>query len=205
MMNELQQQNRCYEDDEIDLRELFLTLKRNKMIIIVGSLIVTMTAVIYVLLKNPTPIYEGSLMVEIGEIKSDNPNQIYFDNPNTLKNIIERKYCDIESETPDLNVQIPQGTSNIITIFYRSTDKKRIKTRLEQIYTDILNRYKEKAKFFQDAIMTHKIGDIVIGSKPVNQVKKELIVTVAFITGVIFSVFLVFFLEFLRGIEKEGS
>jgi len=48
------------------------------------------------------------------------------------------------------------------------------------------------------------IGEFVIEDSPAKP-KKKLIVLVAFITGLIFSVFLVFFLEFMAGLRKEDS
>ena len=48
------------------------------------------------------------------------------------------------------------------------------------------------------------IGEFVIEDSPAKP-KKKLIVLVAFITGLIFSVFLAFFLEFMAGLRKEDS
>lgn len=49
---------------------------------------------------------------------------------------------------------------------------------------------------------THIIGEIETLEKPIEP-KKKLIVIVAFIVGLIFAVFLAFFLEFLKAIKKE--
>jgi capsular polysaccharide biosynthesis protein len=48
------------------------------------------------------------------------------------------------------------------------------------------------------------IGDMIVKDYPAKP-KKKLIVIVAFITGLILSVFLVFFLEFMRGFREENS
>lgn len=53
-----------YEEDEIDLKELILTLWKNKKFIIFFTLIVTILAIVYVLVK--TPIYEARALVELG-------------------------------------------------------------------------------------------------------------------------------------------
>ncbi len=50
---------------------------------------------------------------------------------------------------------------------------------------------------------THIVGEVEVLDKPVKP-KKALIVIVAFITALMFSIFLVFFLEFLRGVKEEG-
>ena len=51
--------------------------------------------------------------------------------------------------------------------------------------------------------MTKQIGDITISNEPINKPKKSLIITVAFVTGFILSIFLVFFIEFIRTLKKE--
>ena len=86
------QQTQYIEEDEIDLRELCKIIVKGKITIVVLTTVITITAIIYALFKNPTPIYSGTVMIEIGEVKSNNPNQTYFDNTFNLKNIIEGKY-----------------------------------------------------------------------------------------------------------------
>ena len=49
---------------------------------------------------------------------------------------------------------------------------------------------------------THIVGEVEALDKPVKP-KKVLIVIVAFITGLMFSIFLVFFLEFMRNFKEE--
>ena len=49
---------------------------------------------------------------------------------------------------------------------------------------------------------THVVGEIEILEKPIKP-KKQLIVIVAFITGLMLAIFLAFFLEFLRGRKEE--
>ncbi|KYJ86236.1 Wzz/FepE/Etk N-terminal domain-containing protein [Sulfurovum riftiae] len=51
---------------------------------------------------------------------------------------------------------------------------------------------------------THIVGEIETLEKPIKP-KKKLIVTVAFITGLMLSVFLAFFLEFIRGMKQEDE
>jgi uncharacterized protein involved in exopolysaccharide biosynthesis len=49
--------------------------------------------------------------------------------------------------------------------------------------------------------MTQVIGDISVGHQPIKP-KKKLIITVAFVMGLILSVFLAFFIEVVRGSWK---
>ncbi|MEA1916098.1 MAG: GNVR domain-containing protein, partial [Campylobacterota bacterium] len=51
---------------------------------------------------------------------------------------------------------------------------------------------------------TKVIGKIMISDYPIKP-KKRLIVVVAFVTGLILSIFLVFFMEFIRGAKEEDA
>ena len=52
--------------------------------------------------------------------------------------------------------------------------------------------------------MTKQIGDIKISEEAINKPKTSLILTVAFITGFILSIFLVFFIQFIQSIKRES-
>jgi LPS O-antigen subunit length determinant protein (WzzB/FepE family) len=60
------QEQVCIQEDEIDLRELFKTLAKNKKFIIIFTTITTLLALVYVMVK--TPIYEVKSNVQIGFI-----------------------------------------------------------------------------------------------------------------------------------------
>ena len=192
------EQNRQYiEEDEIDLKELWKTIVNRKWFIIIFTSIVTIGAIAYALTKNPVPIYSGNMMVEIGEVKSNNPNQTYFDNANNLKNIIEKKYL--------VSISIPKKTNNILIVNSSNKDKKLINTNISKVMDFIIIRHQSKTKLYDKYIMTKQIGELTISNTPINTPKKKLIVTVSFVTGLILSIFLVFFLEFIRNDEKEGK
>lgn len=66
MMQQSQSSANGFQEDEIDLRELFKILICYKIFIAVFVLIVTFGAIFYVLLK--TPIYEVKSNVQIGYV-----------------------------------------------------------------------------------------------------------------------------------------
>ena len=66
MQNNNQNQQVCYEEDEIDLRELFKTIWNSKKLIIAVTTIITLLAGVYAFTK--TPIYEVKSNVQIGYI-----------------------------------------------------------------------------------------------------------------------------------------
>jgi capsular polysaccharide biosynthesis protein len=185
------------QEDEIDLKELFKTLWAKKIFIVVVTFFVTAVSVIYVLIKNPIPLYEGKVLVEIGEIQSSDCGISYFDTPNNLSEIIKARFF-VES-------LIPKGTNRVLELSAVDSNKNKIEEKLVKSVEYILQRHQEKAKFYENYIMTEQVGNIVINSTPINQPKKLLIVTVAFVSGLILSVFLVFFIEFIKGFKEEKN
>lgn len=195
--NQHEQNTQRYEEDEIDLRELFRTLLKNKNKIFIMTLVIIIGAIVYVFLKNPTPVYSGRVMIEVGVGVGvgETPNQIYFDNTNNLKSIIEEKF--------DALVTIPKGTNNILLISSDSSNKDAIKKSLKNVVEYVLQKHTDKLKLYDKYIMTKQISEIKVGSEPINTPKKNLIISVAFVTGLILSIFLVFFMEFIKGFKEE--
>lgn len=190
------EQNKQYiEEDEIDLREVWKTIVKRKWFIIIFTSIVTIIALIYTYTKNPTPIYSGNMMIEIGEVRSEGTNLETIDNVNNLKNILEKKYS--------VSVTVPKRTNNLIVISSSNEDKKLIKDNILSSLDFIIKRHQLKIELFDKYIMTKQLGKLTISNTPINIPKKKLIVTVAFVTGFILSIFLVFFMQFVQGFKEE--
>lgn len=187
----------CIQEDEIDLKEICKTLWVKKVFIVVFTLFVTIVAVGYVILKNPKPVYEGKVLIEIGEIQSQTFGSSSFDTPNNLAEILKAKFF--------VTTLSPRGTNKIIEIQTAQEDKKKIIKKLEKTVEYILQRHQEKAEFYKQHIMTQQIGDIQINPLPVNEINKKKIIGVAFVSGLILSVFLVFFMEFIKGFKEEKN
>ena len=190
------QENKILNEDEIDLRELFKTIWDKRFFIIIFTFIITLISFIYVLLKNPTPVYEGNLSVQIGDIQSENFGNEIIETPQNLSYILEVEF--------KVNPNIAKGTTSILEIKYSNEDKARIKTILEDVKNFIITKHENDTSFYKNKIMTKQIGDIKISEEAINKPKKALIVTVAFITGFILSIFLLFFIQFIQSIKKES-
>lgn len=188
--------NYAAKEDELDLRELFKTLIKHKIKIILITLIVTAGAIIYTMLKNPVPIYQGKVLVEIGEIQNENFGTSRFDEPNNLSAIISNQFNSISASTA-------KGTNKLVELKASNTNKDLIQSSLKSAVSFILERHKEKADFHTKYIMTKQIGEIKIDSTPINTPKKKLIIVVAFITSLILSIFFIFLLEFIRGAKEQ--
>lgn len=191
----MQENQMNYLENEIDLRELFKTIVQNKIKIAAITAAITIAASIYVYFKNPIPIYSGQVMVEIGVVKAENVALQKFDNTNDLKALIEKQF--------NVTVDLPGRTSSIINISSSSTNKKIISENINAATKFIFDRHEETAKLYDKYIMTKQIGEIEVGNNPINSPKKKLIVVVAFVTGLILSIFMIFFLEFIKSTRKD--
>lgn len=189
-------QNEKYlQEDEIDLRELFKTLWKHKIFILVFTSMVTFIALIYVLLKNPIPIYQGKMYLEIGKIQDKNFAPMSIEKVTDLAYILNLEF--------KVNSNIPKSTFNLIEITFDNIDKNVISETLTRVKGFVLDKHKKLISFYESAIMTKQIADITISNEPINKPKKSLIITVAFVTGFILSIFLVFFMQFVKNMRKE--
>ena len=201
------------QEDEIDLRELWKTLVKRKMLIAAVTLAVTIAALAYALLA--TPIYSGSVLIEIGEVINDvndvnNVNDVN-DVANKVTSLSRVKLDDVENlqfivgSLLGIEASIPKKTGLLI-LSSSGHDKAAIRTSLEDAVSFIDRRHHENVKLYSSKSaqikMTKVVGSISVGQEPVKP-KKKLIVVVAFVTGLMLSVFLAFFLEFIQGSRRE--
>ena len=248
-------QNNQIQEDEIDLRELFLTIWNHKVFISVFTLVITLGAIIYAYAK--TPIYEVSAIVKIGSIKNSNSNNNnnnnLIENPNNLIQRLQLLYIEKEHKEEDTvvkEISLIKGTENLIRIDVNTNENQSGVDKLKEITNNIIKSHTKEIDSYVSLIkqniknlqqqklelessknkfdgsmaikfdltskidnlnleissynikQTELLGDIITNEYPIKP-KKKLIVTVAFVTGLILSVFLVFFIEFIKGIRKE--
>ena len=68
----MENNQKIIQEDEIDLRELFLTIWRKKVFIVLLTFIVTVSSILYINFKPYEPLYQGKLLVFLG-IEDINP------------------------------------------------------------------------------------------------------------------------------------
>jgi len=190
-------QEKKHIEDEIDLRELFDIIWRRKKFIFVLTFLVTLSSLVYVYFKKPIPIYQGKAYIEIGQILSPTFGSILLGTPADSAGILKLEF--------KLNANILSGTNTILELISTNEDKILIKENLGKSIDSIINKHKEKAKFYENVIMTKQIGVIQIDENQINKPKKTLIVVASFVTGFIFSIFLVFFIQFVNNFRKEEN
>lgn len=94
----MQENQQRYEEDEIDLRELFKTIWAHKKFIIAFTCIVTILAIIYALVK--TPIYEATAVLEAGSYKNGK-EMVQLNNTGNLVKQLNVLYIDIFKNAKD--------------------------------------------------------------------------------------------------------
>ena len=184
-------------EDEIDLRELIKTLWIYKYLILIFTSFITILSIIYVLQKNPTPIYKGSLYMEIGTIQDKNFQPVIIENVNDLAYILNLEF-DVKAVVPK-EVSINKYLqTKLIEISFENEDKNKIRETLEKIKDYIIEKHKKDTKYYENIIMTKQIGDIKISNEEINKPKKALIVSISFVTAFILSIFLAFLIDFVK-------
>jgi len=85
-----------------------------------------------------------------------------------------------------------------------------IKNSKSILITNRVNELIEKKNLLSSMLLPYNyknsqiVGSIITNDYPIKP-KKKLIVVVAFVTGFILSIFIVFFLEFIKGIKEEDK
>lgn len=188
-------------EDEIDLRKLFLKVWEKRIFIILFTFVITSGSVAYSYLIKmiQIPIYSGNVKIEIGE---GTLNKITtYHSPILIDNI--HNLVLILNKTFDVSVSIPNNTG-IIIITAKGTDKNKIRTELEKARKFVFDRSKEKVAYFdKEYFMTRQIGEMIIGVNPINKPKKLIIVLATFVISFVLSIFIVFVIDFFKNIRNE--
>ena len=193
------------QNDEIDLRELFAILRKRKNLILSLTIIFTIIAIFYTMTLKPIPMYKGSALIEIGQIINEQYDggkysSLSVDDLDNLDNLKE-----LITAVQSIDASIPKNTK-LLSLSVTENNKDIIKPKLVESIAYILDRHSKMAKLYAGQNyrinMTQQIGDIKI-EDITKQPKKKLIIIVAFITGLMLSIFLAFFLEFIGGMKKN--
>jgi LPS O-antigen subunit length determinant protein (WzzB/FepE family) len=177
-------------DDEIDLRELWQKLVEGKWIIAITTTLATLVAVVYTQLA--TPIYEGKVSIEVGEVIANNMQNAmalntlnmprFLDSPADLAKVVQDKL--------GISAVLAKGTSKIVDLSFQSPDKTAIQSQLQTAVDFVMQRHEAKAKLYQDVTInpTQQIAPIAVGEKPIKP-KSKLIIAVAVMLGLMLGVF----------------
>lgn len=183
---------------EINLYELWQTLVAQKLVILLVTTLFTAGATIYAWITNP--VYTGDVLIEVGEVVINNETItiLNLDNVNNLKEITMR--------ATNTEIIIPNGTTNILRISTKNTDKAKIKLTLKNAVQFVLSRHQAKANLYHHdnakISMTQVIRGIQVQNNPIEP-KKILIISIGFVSGILLSIFGIFFQNFLTKLKTK--
>ena len=149
------------EEDEIDLIELWQTLKKHKLAIFITTIIAIIAAVIFIITTKPK--YEAVATLQIGGQLVQTSNGLatkYFENVNKIKEYLDIKY-DVNGKYRKKgtksyieNVSVPKRTKGFITITaYGPNNNEAIKT-LKVALDDVISKHKA---FYDNIIRQNEI------------------------------------------------
>jgi len=122
---------------------------------------------------------------------------------------IDKNIKEIQNNNPTLAaLQLMQKRDLMNFTIKLNSQLMDMKDKLDNQITIDISKLKEKKLLFESLLLpynyknTHIVGKIMLNDYPIKP-KKRLIVIVAFVTSFILSIFIVFFMEFLRSFKDE--
>jgi len=176
-----------YQEDKIDLKELFKILWSKKILIISLTSVITLLAGIYAF--NKTPIYEATALVEIGNYKlhnnnNNNNNKAILDSTADLSKKLNLLFIDMLKNEKDRKVEIssisvPKKSSNFIEIKAEAISNEiasreilrvvdYIKNKHQKILNDVKNRRELEIKNINTKIDNIKSKEIKLLSEKID-------------------------------------
>ena len=183
MSQNMSEQN-YYQEDKIDLKELFKILWSKKILIISLTSVITLLAGIYAF--NKTPIYEATALVEIGNYKlhNNNHNKAILDSTADLSKKLNLLFIDMLKNEKDRKVEIssisvPKKSSNFIEIKAEAISNEiasreilrvvdYIKNKHQKILNDVKNRRELEIKNINTKIDNIKSKEIKLLSEKID-------------------------------------
>ena len=186
MKNNITEKN-YYQEDEIDLKELFNTLWFKKNLIIGITASITILAGIYAF--NKTPIYEATALVEIGNYKlhnnnNNNNNKASLDSANELVKKLNILFIDMLKNEKDRKFEItsistPKKVNNFVEIKAEAISNELasqqilkvvsyIKNKHQKILDDVTNRRELEIKNIETKIYNIKNKEVKLLTEKIN-------------------------------------
>ena len=139
------EEQRYISDDVIDLRELFLVLKKRKKLIIATTLLITTLAALYayVIAK---PVYEAKAMIQLGEIDGE-PIEKLGDVKAKLS--YRYKINDRKVKLPKIkSITIPKNSKSVFALTSHGYSQEDAKKTIQKTVGEINKEYKEKTDVY---------------------------------------------------------
>jgi len=162
-------------DDVIDLRELYMVLRKRKKMIIVITILITALAALYayVIAK---PVYEAKAMIQLGEIDGE-PIEKLGDVKAKLS--YRYKINDPKMKLPKIKtIAIPKNSKSVLALTsYGHSQEDAVKT-MDKTVSEIKKEYKNKTDIYvnnQRALIRQTDADIKQYEKTLHDMEKKIV------------------------------
>jgi uncharacterized protein involved in exopolysaccharide biosynthesis len=145
----MRDQNIILEEDEIDLKELFKVLVKNRGFILLFTFIVTLGSVIWVFTR--TPIYEASALLEVGhyqlyDSKSNSNSKVALDSASSLAKRLNILFIDMLKGEKDRlawidSIKVSKNNKNFIDIKALATSNSLAIKEIENLVSYVLYKH----------------------------------------------------------------
>lgn len=144
------QNQRYLQDDEIDLKELFKTIWKYKIFILVFTFIVTILSIIYVTFK--APIYQATALIELGSYKTESDQDIIIDNTDNLSKKLNTIFIDLRKNVENKDFEITKiATAKDIKNFIEISSEASSNTQAIEGLNEVIEHIKsEHSKLLDD-------------------------------------------------------
>jgi len=140
-------------NDIIDLREIFKTLKKNKILIYAITGVMTLLAVLYAFVLSK-PVYEVKAMIEIGKIEAGTKDEKTLGNVVDVKQKLEYIYgvkSKKKREFPRVKlIAIAKNSKGIFSIVVEGRDNSSAMQHINTVVQKLENDYAQKIKTYID-------------------------------------------------------
>lgn len=183
--------NYAVQEDEIDLRELFKTLVKHKVKIVLITLVVTIGAIVYALMVPKT--YEAKAILRIGEYKIATSNdKVVVSDANELSKELEIIYIEIlknenDKEAKTEKIQVLKNQKNFLEITTNGYSNKEAEVELQKVIDYVQQKHKKilddvkylnetKAKQIKGKLMLLKTKTLPALQEKISRYKEDLAV-----------------------------
>ena len=158
----MNQEIKIYQEDEIDLREVWQTIVKRKIFIGAVTLGITVGATIYAFSKEP--IYEVKTVFEIGSYSNSNSNSnsVLIESPLSLVKRLEIMHIanrDVQEKTFLEKVELLKGTLNLVEIAVRGPSNEEGIAQTNKIVDEVYKRHQEFLESYV-ALMKDKMKNL---------------------------------------------
>jgi len=174
MQQNLTEQN-YYQEDEIDLKELFKILWDKKNFIISITAIITILAGIYAF--NKTPIYEATALIEIGNynnINYNNNNKVLVDSVPELVKKLNLLFIDLLKNEKDrkatiTSISTTKGVSGFLDIKSEASSNELAVNEINKVVSYIQNKHQTEL----ENILNNRKSRITSLERQINTIKNK--------------------------------